>query len=59
MSKRLDYTQIAPAGIKALGGVYGYVAQSSLPPRLSTWSICAFRKSTTAPTASICTRATC
>jgi AhpD family alkylhydroperoxidase len=32
MSKRLDYTQIAPAGIKALGGVYGYVAQSSLPP---------------------------
>src|ERR1700675_1037495 len=34
MSKRLDYTQIAPAGIKALGGVYGYVAQSSLPPAL-------------------------
>jgi AhpD family alkylhydroperoxidase len=34
MSKRLDYTQIAPAGIKALGGVYGYVAQSSLPPVL-------------------------
>ena len=34
MSKRLDYTQIAPAGIKALGGVYGYVAQSSLHPAL-------------------------
>ena len=34
MSKRLDYTQIAPAGVKALGGVYGYVAQSSLPPVL-------------------------
>src|SRR5229473_7078101 len=34
MSKRLDYTQIAPAGVKALGGVYGYVAQSSLPPAL-------------------------
>ena len=34
MSKRLDYTQIAPAGIKALGGVYGYVAQSNLPPAL-------------------------
>jgi len=28
MSKRLDYNQIAPAGVKALGGVYGYVAQS-------------------------------
>ena len=34
MSKRLDYTQIAPAGVKALGGVYGYVMQSSLPPVL-------------------------
>ena len=34
MSKRLDYTQIAPAGIKALGGVYGYVAQSNLAPAL-------------------------
>ncbi|MBT2321877.1 carboxymuconolactone decarboxylase family protein [Variovorax paradoxus] len=31
MSKRLDYNEIAPAGIKALGGVYGYVVQSSLP----------------------------
>jgi AhpD family alkylhydroperoxidase len=31
MSKRLDYTQIAPAGVKALGGVYGYVMQSGLP----------------------------
>ena len=31
MSKRLDYNQIAPAGVKALGGVYGYVTQSSLP----------------------------
>src|ERR1700726_2826181 len=34
MSKRLDYTQIAPAGVRALGGVYGYVAQSSLRPAL-------------------------
>jgi len=34
MSKRLDYNQLAPAGIKALGGVYGYVAKSSLPPAL-------------------------
>jgi AhpD family alkylhydroperoxidase len=30
MSKRLDYSQIAPAGVKALGGVYGYVMQSDL-----------------------------
>ncbi len=34
MSKRLDYTQIAPAGVKALGGVYGYITQSSLSPVL-------------------------
>ena len=31
MSKRLDYNQIAPAGVKALGGVYGYITQSKLP----------------------------
>jgi AhpD family alkylhydroperoxidase len=34
MSKRLDYAQIAPAGVKALGGVYGYIMQSSLSPVL-------------------------
>jgi AhpD family alkylhydroperoxidase len=34
MSQRLDYSQIAPAGVKALGGVYGYVMQSSLPAAL-------------------------
>ena len=34
MSKRLDYNQIAPAGVKALGGVYGYVMQSGLAPVL-------------------------
>ena len=34
MSKRLDYTQIAPAGVKALGGVYGYIMQSELSPVL-------------------------
>ena len=34
MTKRLDYTQIAPAGVKALGSVYGYVMQSSLSPVL-------------------------
>ncbi|MBZ9654446.1 carboxymuconolactone decarboxylase family protein [Phyllobacterium lublinensis] len=31
MTSRLDYNQIAPAGAKALGGVYGYVMQSGLP----------------------------
>ncbi|MCE4547530.1 MULTISPECIES: carboxymuconolactone decarboxylase family protein [unclassified Caballeronia] len=34
MSNRLDYTKIAPAGVKALGGVYGYVMQSDLSPVL-------------------------
>src|SRR3954452_21523106 len=34
MSKRLDYHQIAPAGVKALGGVYSYIVQSSLSPVL-------------------------
>jgi AhpD family alkylhydroperoxidase len=31
MTQRLIYTEVAPAGVKALGGVYGYVAQSGLP----------------------------
>jgi AhpD family alkylhydroperoxidase len=31
VSKRLDYNQVASVGIKALGGVCGYVMQSSLP----------------------------
>jgi AhpD family alkylhydroperoxidase len=34
MTSRLDYNQVAPAGAKALGGVYGYVMQSGLPPVL-------------------------
>lgn len=34
MSKRLDYNQIAPAGMKALGGAYGYVMQTDLSPIL-------------------------
>jgi AhpD family alkylhydroperoxidase len=34
MTKRLDYDQIAPNGIKALGGVYGYVMQSGLSAEL-------------------------
>jgi AhpD family alkylhydroperoxidase len=34
VSKRLDYNQIAPAGLKSLGSVYGYVMQSGLSPVL-------------------------
>ncbi|WNL47545.1 carboxymuconolactone decarboxylase family protein [Dyella sp. BiH032] len=34
MSLRIDYTNASPAGIKALGQVYGYVAQSGLDTRL-------------------------
>jgi AhpD family alkylhydroperoxidase len=34
MTMRLDYNHVAPAGVKALGGVYGYVMQSSLPATL-------------------------
>jgi AhpD family alkylhydroperoxidase len=34
MSERLDYNHVAPAGAKALGGVYGYVMQSGLPATL-------------------------
>ncbi|MGY3603560.1 carboxymuconolactone decarboxylase family protein [Bradyrhizobium sp. Leo121] len=34
MTKRLDYNQVAPNGVKALGGVYGYIMQSGLPAEL-------------------------
>jgi AhpD family alkylhydroperoxidase len=34
MTQRLDYASLAPAGMKALGGVYGYISQSGLPGRL-------------------------
>ena len=34
MSQRLDYNEAAPNGMKALGGVYGYVSQSGLPALL-------------------------
>jgi len=50
MSQRLDYNQLSPTGIKALGGVYGYVSQTSLSPvlvdlvylRISQINNCAF-----------------
>lgn len=34
MTQRIDYNQVAPDGVKALGGVYGYVLQSGLPTEL-------------------------
>jgi AhpD family alkylhydroperoxidase len=34
MTQRLDYNQVAPNGVKALGGVYGYVMQSGLAAEL-------------------------
>ena len=36
MTERLDYNHVAPAGAKALGGLYGYVMQSGLPATLVT-----------------------
>ncbi|MBY0441345.1 MAG: carboxymuconolactone decarboxylase family protein [Mycobacteriaceae bacterium] len=34
MSERINYTQVAPQGMKALGGVHLYITQSSLLPAL-------------------------
>lgn len=34
MSERIDYTSVAPVGVKALGGVYGYILQCGLPAML-------------------------
>lgn len=34
MPMRLDYTKIAPEGVKVLGGVYGYIMHSDLSPVL-------------------------
>lgn len=34
MSHRLDHNQASPAGMKALGGVYGHIMQSGLPAAL-------------------------
>lgn len=30
MNERLDYTKVAPGGVKAFGSVYGYILQSGL-----------------------------
>jgi AhpD family alkylhydroperoxidase len=50
MTQRLDYNALSPAGMKALGGVYGYVLQSGLPKtlvdlvylRVSQINLCAY-----------------
>ncbi|HEY0505770.1 MAG TPA: carboxymuconolactone decarboxylase family protein [Lysobacter sp.] len=34
MHQRLDYTKVAPGGVKAFGSVYGYILQSGLDARL-------------------------
>ena len=59
MSQRMNYNAALPAGMKGLGAVYGYVRQSGGFPR--GWSIscsCAYPRSTDAPIASTCIRAT-
>jgi hypothetical protein len=57
MTQRLDYTNVAPDGVKALAGVYGYIGQTSLPHPLVIWFICASRRSTVARIALTCTLA--
>jgi len=34
MSQRMDYNAVAPDGMKALGGVYGYISHCGLPKSL-------------------------
>ena len=34
MTQRMDYDAATPAGVKALGGVYGHIMQSGLPKEL-------------------------
>ena len=58
MTMRPDYNKVAPGGVKALGGLYGYVMQSGLSPSWLNLSICVSRRSTTAPIASTCIPAT-
>jgi len=50
VSTRIDYRKVAPAGVKALGGVYGYILQSGLSDvlvelvylRISQINVCAY-----------------
>ena len=34
MTQRMDYLHAAPGGMKAFGGVHGYLAQCGLPASL-------------------------
>jgi AhpD family alkylhydroperoxidase len=34
MAQRLNYAELTPSGMKAIGGVYGYVSQCGLPQNL-------------------------
>jgi AhpD family alkylhydroperoxidase len=34
MTQRLNYTSVAPIGVKALGDVYAYITRSNLPAQL-------------------------
>ena len=34
MTQRMDYNAATPAGVKALGGVYGHILQSGLSKSL-------------------------
>ncbi|HJQ57570.1 MAG TPA: carboxymuconolactone decarboxylase family protein [Vineibacter sp.] len=34
MTQRMDYNAVTPAGVKALGGVYGHIMKSGLPKTL-------------------------
>jgi AhpD family alkylhydroperoxidase len=36
MSERIDYARVSPGGVKALGGVYGYITTSGLDEVLVT-----------------------
>lgn len=53
MSERIDFHSAAPAGMKALGGVYSYLAQTDLPLTLLNCCSCAYRRLMAVPTALI------
>ncbi len=59
MSKRLDYNQIAPEGLKSLGSIHAYIAQSSLPATLVDLVYLRVSQINNAPTASTRTHVTC
>jgi hypothetical protein len=58
VTRRIDYNQASPVGMKALGGVYGYLTQSGLPAVLVVLVYLRVSQITTAPSASTCMRAT-